>query len=76
VRGFGELCGVGQVRGVREGCLGHNGTRQSEQMCEWVRRLCPMYNRVRMISRRRDDWLDDGHGAVDGLILARWLSCC
>jgi len=25
--------------------------------------------------RRRNDWLDDGHGAVDDLILARWLSC-
>ena len=23
-----------------------------------------------MISRRRDDLLDDGHGALDGLILA------
>ena len=45
-------------------------------MCEWVRRVCPMRKRVRMISRRRDDWLDDDHGAVvDGLILTRWLSC-
>jgi len=47
-----------------------------EQMCEWVRRVCPMRKRVRMILRRRDDWLDDGHGAVKCLTLAKWLSCC
>jgi len=26
-----------------------------------------------MISRRQDDWLDDGRGDVKGLILAKWL---
>ena len=53
----------------------YNGKRW-EQMCEWVRRVRPMGKRVRMISRRRDGWLDDDHGAVEGLVLAMWLSCC
>jgi len=48
----------------------YNGKRWV-QMCEWVRRIWPMRKRVRMISRRRDAWLDDGHGDVKGLILAR-----
>jgi len=47
-----------------------------EQMCEWVRRVWPMRKRVRMISRRRDGWLDDGHGTVKGLSLAKCLCCC
>jgi len=50
----------------------YNGKRW-EQMCEWVRRVRPMRKRVRMI--RRDGWLDKGHGAVKGLISARWLCC-
>jgi len=59
--------------------LGTMVTRQWEELGVdvWMgEKVCPMRKRVRIISRRRDDWLDDGYGPVDGLILARWLSCC
>jgi len=66
----------GSERGVSWAQWSQYNRKRWVQMCEWVRRVCPMSKRVRMISRRRDGWLDQGHGAVRGLILARWLCCC
>ena len=50
----GQLKMWGSERGVSWAQWSQDNGQRWDQMCEWVRRVCPMRERVRMISRRRD----------------------
>ena len=59
---YAEWGKCGAVKNVRERETdvldGHNGHKTMGR--DGSRFVCPMRKRVRMILRRRDDWLDDG----------------
>jgi len=51
----GAVENVGSERGVSWAQWSQGNGKRWEQMCEWVRRVCPMRTRLRMIARRRHD---------------------